>query len=220
MSVLITKTPSIRWACSFNIWDTNNTDNEPDAVQLSSYETVIWFTGHEFGGAAKGPGAYGEAALSTWLNSGKCLMLSSQDYLYDRGATSFAISYLGLGSYTNDYGDYVSVTGQSIFAGQGPYTLAYPFIDYSDILIPGTVAETAWIGDNGNSASLTHNSGIYRTTFFGYPWESISSSAERQAALSSFISWCISIPGNFAKTTPTDGAIDVSTAPTLSWEAE
>jgi hypothetical protein len=202
----------------FNVWDTNNTDTEPSVSQLSSYETVIWFTGGEWGGAA-GPGATGEAALSSWLDTGKCLMLSSQDYLFDRGATSFATNYLGLDSFSNDIGAYTSVSGQSIFAGLGPYSLAYPFINYSDILIPGADAEMAWIGNNENSAALTYTDGSFRTTFFGFPWEAISDSANRQAALASFLNWCDRIPGDFDKTFPDDGAIDVSTAPMLSWEA-
>ena len=80
----------------FDLFDTDNTDNEPDAALLQQYEQIIWFTGDEFGGAA-GPGAAGEAALANALGSGRCLLLSSQDYFFDRGLTDFMTDFLGLG---------------------------------------------------------------------------------------------------------------------------
>ena len=33
------------------------------------------------------PGSAGEAALSSWLDSGRCLLISAQDYYYNRGLT-------------------------------------------------------------------------------------------------------------------------------------
>jgi subtilisin family serine protease len=72
----------------YDIWDTNNSDNEPDAATLQQYDAVIWFTGDEFGGSA-GPGAAGETALATYLNANGCLLISSQDYVWDRGVTAF-----------------------------------------------------------------------------------------------------------------------------------
>ncbi len=67
----------------FDVWDTDNSDDEPSAAELALYETVIWFTGDERGGAA-GPGADGEQALTAWLDKSGCLMISSQDYYFDR----------------------------------------------------------------------------------------------------------------------------------------
>jgi hypothetical protein len=85
----------------YDVWDTNNSDNEPSAFDLAPYEFVVWFTGDSFGGAA-GPGAAGEAALGEWLDGGGCFLISSQDYLYDRGLTGFMQDYLGVSSFTND----------------------------------------------------------------------------------------------------------------------
>src|SRR5690606_18481541 len=72
----------------YDIWDTVNTDDEPTLSDLMAYRMVIWFTGDEFGGFA-GPSGATEAALASWLDAGNCLFLSSQDYHYDRGLTSF-----------------------------------------------------------------------------------------------------------------------------------
>lgn len=173
----------------YDIWDTNNSDNEPTAAELTPYSMVIWFTGDEFGGAA-GPGSAGEAALGSWLDGGKCLFLSSQDYHYDRGLTTFMQTYLGVASITNDNGDYTSVTGQgTVFAGLGPYPLTYPFSDFSDPVNPDATAEVAFIGNNSNNAAINKDSGVYRTTFWGFPFEAMTVAA-REEALQVAVDWC------------------------------
>ncbi len=190
---------------SYDIWDTNNSDNEPDAAYLANYTQVVWFTGDEFGGAA-GPGAAGESALGTWLDSGgKCLFISSQDYYYDRGTTSFMTNYLGLGSATSDQNQ-ATVTGTgSVFSGYGPYTLNYPFSNYSDIIIPDGTAELAFDGDQGNAA-IDKNNGTYRTTFWGFPFEALPNDSDRADTLGRFLSLCSveNTPTATPTTVPTD----------------
>lgn len=186
----------------YDIWDTNNSDNEPTATNLAPYSMVIWFTGDEFGGAA-GPGAAGEAALGSWLDGGKCLFLSSQDYHYDRGLTSFMQTYLGVASMTNDNGDYTSVTGQGVvFSGLGPYPLTYPFTDFSDPVNPDATAEVAFVGNNSNNAAINKDSGVYRTTFWAFPFEAMTVAA-REEALQVAVDWC----GTGAVTGTLDGNV-------------
>ncbi|MCA9976533.1 MAG: carboxypeptidase regulatory-like domain-containing protein, partial [Anaerolineales bacterium] len=173
----------------YDIWDTGNSDNEPSLTDLLPYSTVIWFTGDEFGGAA-GPGSAGEAALGSWLDGGKCLFLSGQDYYYDRGLTTFMTNYLGLASATNDNGDYTSVTGQNtVFGGLGPYSLTYPFTDYSDPVTPDSTAEVGFVGNNSNNAALTKDSGVYRTTFWAFPFEALSA-ANGLEVMTTVLNWC------------------------------
>jgi len=129
----------------YDIWDTNNSDSEPDATLMLAYEQIVWFTGAEFGGFA-GPGSAGEAVLGTFLDAGGCLLLTSQDYLFDRGLTTFMQSYLGVASGTNDVTQ-TTVTGQNSFAGLGPYTLTFIFTNYSDRLTPDGTADLAFLGD-------------------------------------------------------------------------
>ncbi len=177
----------------YDVWDTNNTDNEPNAAQLSPYEVVIWFTGDEFGGAA-GPGGDGEAALGQWLDAGNCLFISSQDYYYDRGKTTFMDTYLGVNTATSDVTQ-TTVTGAgSVFSGLGPFTLSYLFNNYSDMINPdGAPAELAFSGNAGNAA-VNKDGGNYRTTFWGFPWEAINTAANREAALQTFLDWCGELP--------------------------
>jgi hypothetical protein len=183
---------------AYDIWDTNNGDDEPNKSELFIYDVVIWFTGNEFGGAA-GPGASGEAALAAWLDSGGCFMISSQDYYWDRGLTSFMQDYLGVEAAKSDV-DQTSATGSgSIFSGLGPYTLDYPFANYSDIINPDGSAELAFAGDVGDLA-VNKETDDFNSTYWGFPWEAVPSAGERQEALDTFLDWCdvLSEPTIFA----------------------
>ena len=172
----------------YDIWDTDNTDNEPTVADLAPYEIVIWFTGDEFGGTA-GPGAAAETALATFLDAGNCLFISSQDYFFDRGLTGFMQNYLGVQAATNDVNQ-VSVTGDgTVYGGMGPYTLSYPFTNYSDIVSPNAGGTRAFLGDVGDAA-VAKDGGGYRTTFWGFPFEAISSPADRRALMNRTVDWC------------------------------
>jgi hypothetical protein len=173
---------------TYDIWDTGNSDNEPDAATLSMYDNVIWFTGAEFGGYA-GPGSAGEAALSSWLDGGGCLFISSQDYGWDKDLTSFMQNYLGVTSGIDDVGQ-VSVNGEgSVYGGLGPYQLEYPFTDYSDALWAAADAELAFSGDIYGAATAKATA-TYFTTFLGYPFEAISDPEARQNVLTAFFNAC------------------------------
>ncbi len=178
----------------YDLWDTVNTDNEPAINDLNQYVIVIWFTGDEFGGAA-GPGSAGESALASWLDGGdRCLIMSSQDYLYDRGLTSFLSGYLGVASYSSDVSQ-GNVTGSgSVYGGMGPYTLSFPFSNWSDRVTPDGTAELAFSGSAGDAA-VNKDAGTYRTSFFGFPLEALSMS-ERMLVIDQAVSWCAPPPPN------------------------
>ncbi len=178
----------------FDLWDTNNTDNEPDFQTLAGYEVVLWFTGDEFGGAA-GPGPAGEAALAQFLDAGGCLMLVSQDYLYDRlgfsGTTpnAFMSEYLGIAAPIDHDESQTSVTGSSIFSGLGPFSLSYPFSNFSDIAGPTASAELAFAGNRGDAGTvvLTENS---LAVFLPWPIEAISNMNDRISVFEAFLAAC------------------------------
>ncbi len=172
----------------FDVWDTANSDNEPDAATLAQYSAVVWFTGDEFGGAS-GPGAAGESALATYLDAGGCLFMSSQDYYFDRGLTSFIGNYLGVASATSDVSQVTATGTGSVFAGFGPFTLVYPFSNFSDIITPTASAELAFSGNAGDAA-VTKDNGVYRTIFWGFPWESIGSAIDRETLMATVLTWC------------------------------
>lgn len=172
----------------FDIWDTNNSDNEPSAAQLSPYSTVIWFTGDEFGGAC-GPSASSESALATFLESGKCLFVVSQDYLYDRGQTQFMTNYLGVSTFTNDVAHSSVIGAGTLFTGFGPYSLSYPFSNFSDRITPGANGQVIFSGSLGNAA-ISKDSGVYRSSFWGFPLEAVPAAADRAALMNVMVTWC------------------------------
>ncbi len=177
----------------YDLWNTANSDNEPGAVALQAYQTVIWLSGASFGGFA-GPGASGEADLATFLSggSGRCMILSSQDYYFDRGTTSFMTNYLGLGSASNDVGQ-STVQGQgSAFSGLGPYTLSYPFTDFSDRISPAAGAELAFSGNNGDAA-ISRIGPNHRTIFLGFPLEALPTTQARQDVMAAGLDFCSTI---------------------------
>ncbi len=180
----------------YDVWYTGNSDSEPGASALQSYKTVIWFTGDEFGGAA-GPGSAGEAALGAFLGggSGRCMILSSQDYLFDRGgATPFMTGFLGLngGNFADDVG-HDTVSGQgSAFTGLGPYVLSYPGSNFSDRISPAAGAELAFLGDGGDAA-VSKIGPSYRTVFLGFPFEAIPTPETRRQVMAAALDFCATI---------------------------
>lgn len=171
---------------SYDVWDTANGDFEPSAEFLSSYTTVYWFSGDEFGGAA-GPGNAGEAALASYLDGGGCLVLSSQDYYYDRGLTPFLSDYLGASAVTNDV-EQATVTGVGVFSALGPYTLSYPVSNYSDTVTPDVTAQAVLDGDQG-TAAIRKQTNVYGSFFFGFPLEALAFD-DRLAVLGAMRSAC------------------------------
>lgn len=175
----------------FDVFDTNNTDNEPTANQLAIYGAVVWFTGAEFGGFA-GPSAASEAILGDYINNTGCFFISSQDYFFDRTLTPFMTDFLGITGATNDDGDFASVTGAgSVYGGLGSLSLDYisaGLNDVSDTLFISPMAELAFDGDNDNDAASARPE--LRTTYLGFPLEAIANAEDREAVLQAFFDSC------------------------------
>lgn len=179
----------------YDVWDTGNSDNEPSAGTLGDYDAVVWFTGAEYGGSA-GPGSTGEAELATYLNGGGCFLISSQDYRWDRGVTTFMAGHLGVGSTTNDVGQTVVTGAGTIFSGLGPYSLSYPFDNYSDMIAPNETAERAFSGNAGTpvDAGVDKETAAYRAAYLGFPIEALPDLAAREEVLEEFLEPCIREP--------------------------
>ena len=170
----------------YEIYDTNNSNNEPSIEELQGYPLVIWFTGDEWGGFA-GPGSTGEAALTSYIEYGGYLLLSSQDYLYDNGLTPFGQNYLGIGSFDSDVNQ-TSVTGENMFENVGAVNLSYPFTNYSDEVNASQVAQLAFSGSAGNAG--THQDGEHGggAVFLGFPIEAMPATAQ-QVLIGNVLAW-------------------------------
>jgi hypothetical protein len=192
-----------------DLWDTGNSDNEPTVQDLAPYEVVIWFTGDEFGGAC-GPGSAGEVALAEWLTGGGCLLISSQDYYYDRGLTAFMATYLGVSSATSDVSQ-TTVTGAgALFGGMGPYALSYPGSNWSDTITPSSGPDAVAFVGNVGDAAIINETATYRTTFWGFPLEAIPDVSNRADLLLLFLDWCGGLQQDCPGDIDGDGAVGVT----------
>jgi hypothetical protein len=172
----------------YDLWDTLNSDDEPDIDNLAPYDVVIWFLGDEWEAQA-GPGDEAEIALASWLDSGKCLILSGQDYLWNRGITDFVGQYLGVEAFDNDVSQ-ASLTGVGeVFKGLGPYPLAYPFYNFSDALTPTDSALAAFVGDHGTAGLIVSNEN-FRTAFWAFPFAAVDTVEARNELMGATLSWC------------------------------
>ncbi len=161
----------------YNVWDTGS-QGDPSAADLAGYMNVLWFTGYPFSSTFTGSN---EDAVSPYLDAGGNFLLSSQDYLYEFDITSFGADYLHIASFTSDVAQ-TTVTGQNVFAGLGPYSLSYPFTNYSDIVTPDAQGQVAFSGNQGNAA-VSYDGANFNTVFLGYPFEAIPSLADRSAVM-------------------------------------
>ena len=177
----------------YAIWETRDGLREPGSDSLAYYDQVIWFSGNRFGEA--GPGAATESALGDWLDTGNCLLLSSQEYFYDRGQviSPFMSTYLGLQNAVDDGGTYTSLSGQgAIFSGLGPFILSFPdpMTDHTDALTPSSGAETAFLGNDGIIGAIT-KTGTFLSSYWAFPLETLPDRAARTAALNAFQAGCV-----------------------------
>ncbi|HNB50881.1 MAG TPA: FixG Ig-like domain-containing protein, partial [Anaerolineales bacterium] len=178
---------ALGWA--YDVWNTNNSDDEPAPSDLAPYSAVIWFSGDEAGGFA-GPDAASETVLANWLdNSQGCFFLSSQDYYLDRDLTAFMTDYLGVATVTEGEGNYGQVVGEGVFSALGTRSLLYPFNDSADWVTPDVTAAYGFMGTNDRGAALTKEAG-YKTSFWAFPLEALYGPQNRRNAIDAFISWC------------------------------
>jgi hypothetical protein len=171
----------------YNVWDTS-INGDPTVDDLLGYQMVLWFTGYPYNGTFTGEN---ETAVATYLDAGGKFFLSSQDYLYEYGLTGFGTDYLHIASFSNDVSQ-TTVTGQNVFAGLGPYTLSYPFTNYSDTVNPDAQSTVAFTGNVGNAA-VSYSGATFKTVFLGYPLEAVPPSG-REAIMSvlvDFFGGCI-----------------------------
>ena len=109
---------------TYDVWDVA-IQGDPSADDLLGYQMVLWFTGYPRSDTLT---SANEAAVAAYLDAaGGRFFLSSEDYLHDRGLTTFGQIRLGIGRYTNDVNrtdpEGVAYTPGS---GLGPYNLMPP----------------------------------------------------------------------------------------------
>jgi hypothetical protein len=108
---------------TYDVWDVV-TQGDPSASDLMGYTMVIWFTGYPRDDTFT---SANEAAVAAYLDAEGRFFLSSEDYLHDRGLTSFGQSRLRINTYTNDVNRTdLDGTDHPPGVGLGPYNLIPP----------------------------------------------------------------------------------------------
>ncbi|MCW5854194.1 MAG: carboxypeptidase regulatory-like domain-containing protein, partial [Anaerolineae bacterium] len=168
----------------YDDWDSGQAGTQgrgsPPADRLNLYPVVVWFTGYDFLDTLS---SADEARLTTYLNNGGRLLLSSQDYLFTAGLTRFAADYLGVLTHTEDLQTVtlVGVRDDPVGDGLGPFALDFQGVlgstryNHSDALTPNAFAQAAFIGSHGRPVGIRRDAGRYRTAFFALPIETLGS---------------------------------------------
>lgn len=181
----------------YDFWNTEAMLEEPDFDTLKQYDAVIWFSGDAYnflgiGNPLAGPSEAGETALASYLDNGRCLLLSSQEYFYDRGeVTPFMSNYLGIDRIEDDAGA-TSLTGLpplfdflGTFAIDGAprFGLADP-----DIVYPNETAVAAFAREDGKPIGI-YREADYQTLYLGFDLYDVDH-MPRMLTIDRFLSWC------------------------------
>ncbi|MBN1933826.1 MAG: S8 family serine peptidase [Anaerolineae bacterium] len=159
----------------------------PTTDTLSMYPVVVWYTAYDW---YEPISAAEDARLRHYLDRGGRLLLSAQDFLYYRHGTPLAETYLGVRDHIEDLAPTQAVgePGHSIGRGLGPFTLTYPYHNWSDGLIPLPTAQVFLRAETGDPIALTRKSTTWRTAFLSFPFETLDAGAA-SAVMSRAVGW-------------------------------
>jgi hypothetical protein len=207
----------------YDLWEVSSLGS-PSSSALSSYQSVIWFTGLDFSTTLT---STDQANLQSYLNSGGNLFLSGQDIGYDIGGVSFYQNYLHAAYITDiasNNSGIIGTPGDPIFdsttyalnGGDGAQNNLYP-----DVVSPTASSSTAmfYSGYFTENATITF-AGTYNLVYVAFPFESISTRSERIDFLNRTLNFLTVPPDSppiVTITTPSDYQIVSSTDLDLQW---
>ena len=180
---------------SYDIWTLPRTQppfDGPSATQLSWYPLVLWYTGYDWY-LPLAPGD--ETRLSTYLDRGGRLLLSSAFYMDGQGSSDFARNRLGVLSYSSEMTASVAYgsPGHPLGAGFAPTTLGNPFpgagfSTLTGVLVPSSLASTAWRADHDRAVAIANDRPGNRLVFWDIPLEALPT-AVRKTVLQRTLGW-------------------------------
>ena len=179
----------------YDYWRTGYVGGEPmlgspPLVVLQRYPIVVWWTGYDW---YKPVTLEEEAALATYLDGGGRLFFSSQDFLYHHFDAPFRREYLGVMNYTEDVTPTLAsgVSADAVGDRLGPYPLSYPFLNWSDALVPAPGTAVSFREEERRPIALSRQGDSYRTVFFSFPFETLPETgrAEVMERVVGWLSW-------------------------------
>ncbi|MGI9457978.1 MAG: fibronectin type III domain-containing protein [Aeoliella sp.] len=189
------------------------------AVTLSDYDAVMWFSGEESTADDTFNGTE-QTLVSAYLTGGGKLFVSGAEIGWDLEAQGNGQSFYNnslRADYVSDDANTYDAQGAagSIFAGlsfsfddgtQGFYDVTFP-----DVISPLGGATTAlnYVGGTGGGAAIQYDSGgDTKVVNFGFPFETITTEADRNAAMDrvlDFFGLNVVETGDFDQDTDIDG---------------
>lgn len=176
-----------------DVWEVLQRGAEPVATQIAPYHSLVWFTGDTYGSQA-GPSPASESILGQWLETGGCLVISSQDYSDKDGSmpNAFMQNYLGVSAISADV-SYVQVRGiEAVFGDSGSYALQLPpgfLANYADLIYPAPDAQIVFQSPSGSAAVGKQVPG-YTSLYLGFPFELLPDSGSRTAVMQHMLEFC------------------------------
>ncbi len=145
---------------------------------LERYALVLWLTSNDW---ADPINETEERLIEDYLDQGGRLLLSTQDYLDVMGITEFGREYFGLAGFRPQVTPTVALSAPGNPLGEpfGLWDLRYPFLNWSDSLVPLPGAAPLLLDQNLGTIGVARDGGAWRTAFFSFPLETLEDQARR-----------------------------------------
>ena len=183
----------------YDLWETAPPleawqDESPPLEVLRWYPIVMWWTGYDWYAPVT---ADEEESLAAYLDGGGRLFLSSQDYLYYHHGGDFGRDYLGVVGYSEDVTPTLAlgVPENPIGDWLGPYSLGYPFSNWSDAVEPMPGTMVPFRDQRRRAIALAQQEASYRTVFFAFPFETLPE-VDRPVVMERIVGWLSSLGGS------------------------
>lgn len=190
-------------------FDTATTaDIEASVVQMSNYTGVIWLAGEQAtmnigGSSTPALSSTAQTRISTYLSAGGKLFISGSEIGYDlvtnNQGPSFITSTLRAG-YVSDDANVFAATGSagSIFAGislnfddgTSVFNMGKYRVEFPDVISASGGSTLAMNYSGGSSgAAIQYSSGNTRLVYLAFPFETITTSANRNAVMAAVVNY-------------------------------
>ena len=176
----------------YDVWSTSEgglARPSPSTKFLNEFDIVVWFTGYDWFAPIT---SQERASLTTYLQNGGRLFLTSQDFLFYHQNTTLTRDLLGV----IDYRESISPT--AVYAGHrpqtsvniaGPLEQSYdPYRNFSDGIIPGTTSTPLYWHNEGLPAAIATDGGNYRAVLMSLPLETITETV-RLLVMNDIVGW-------------------------------
>ncbi len=213
---------------NYDLWNISSNGTITSEL-LKRYPAVLWTTGRAISNLLP---ENEQNALSTYLNSGGHLYMSSQDLLFElvpgrQGEwvtvdNTFVKNYLHIVRARNDVilNNITGVRGDMITGNFTNITLAYPFNNYDDEIQPAKNAYPIFRYSDSNCSGLRYANATYRVVFTAFSFEAVENASPELGVslLRNIITWLLrnytlpAAPGNLTAA-PGDGYVRLTWDP-------